>query len=73
MATMYVKPGVRASVTVAELGLVIPLVPGKPFDSSDPTVREHPWAFTKEQPVIRVAPVEQATAGPGEMRDTRRP
>jgi hypothetical protein len=37
---------------------------GDTFDSDDPVVREHRWAFRLD--------VEQATAGPGERRGGRR-
>lgn len=37
---------------------------GQAFDSKDEVVRVHPWLFE--------APVEEATANPGQRRTTRR-
>ena len=35
------------------------------FDSDDPVVKEYPWLFTQDN-------IEQATAAPGEKRNTSR-
>lgn len=50
---------------------------GEPWDADDPTVIENPDAFTRGPARVRrsageSAPVEQATAAPGEKRSTRR-
>lgn len=46
-------------------GVPVVLRENDPYDSDDPVVREHPWAFQSD--------VEQATSAPGERRNARRP
>jgi len=76
MGIVYVIPNARDAVYVQALRSYVPLVPGTAHDSESPIVREHAWAFTADQPQPKrasgSAPVEQATAAPGEERKTRR-
>lgn len=61
-------------------GIVVRTVKGEPWDADDPFVKARPQLFDAEPPFIRTtvarkAPtmaVEQATAAPGETRNTRR-
>ena len=50
------------------------LTKGEAWYVDDPIVRAHPSLFTDVPTVIRgaPAPVEQATAAPGELRNTER-
>lgn len=50
------------------------LTAGEAWFADDPLVRAHPWAFTDVPTVIKgtPVPVEQATAAPGELRETTR-
>lgn len=51
------------------------LTAGEAWHATDPLVEANPWAFTDTPSVVRgapVAPVEQATAAPGEVRNTER-
>jgi hypothetical protein len=64
MATVRVKQGVAASVYNPATETREILVPGKPYDTDDPFVKEFAWAFESD--------VEQATAAPGEKRTTSR-
>lgn len=45
-------------------GQMVPLRENDPYDDDDPLVRAYPWAFGSD--------VEQATAAPGEKRNTRK-
>lgn len=63
MATVRVRQDAVATVYDAETGTFIPLKPGTPYESTDPFVRAHPWAFESD--------VERATASPGEKRNVR--
>ena len=45
-------------------GALLSVEAGQEFDRNDPVVKNHRWLFE--------APVEQATAGPGERRNVRR-
>lgn len=67
-----------------ELGVHVVPVPSKFYDDDDPLVKEYPWAFGTEAELLEAAeggpatelresaPIEQATAKPGEKRATRR-
>ena len=51
------------------------LTAGEAWYADDPLVQSHPWAFIDTPSVVRGAPgapVEQATAAPGEVRNTER-
>lgn len=73
MATMRVKDGVVASVVDPETGIHITLSPGAAFDAKSEVVKAHGWAFESDKDRdARTSGVEQATANPGERRDTRR-
>jgi hypothetical protein len=63
-----------ADCVVRHHGLAIRLVPGEPWDADDPFVRQRPDLFRDVPDLVHrtVAPVEQATAGPGERRMTKR-
>jgi len=62
-------------------GFVVPN-PDTPVESTDPLVKRFPWAFVSDEDLAaelaqaaesaRPAPVEEATAAPGEKRTTRR-
>jgi hypothetical protein len=62
-------------------GLVTPS-PDIPVEASDPLVKKFPWAFVSDEELAAEldqaaksagpAPVEEATARPGEKRTTRR-
>ena len=58
---------VRESCVVSHDGMPTPLRKGHPYDTSDPIVREFPWAFEADNDI------EAATAQPGERRNVRRP
>ena len=64
MAKLYVADGVNAIVYNHHTMTHEPLHAGRAFDSDDPFVKDIAWAFE--------APVEQATAAPGEKRNTTR-
>lgn len=55
---------VAQSCVVTVNGIPTVLRENDPYDSSDQVVREFPWAFRSD--------VEEATAAPGERRNTRR-
>lgn len=59
---MPVRANATAVLTVE--GSPIAVREGQAFDVDDPVVREFPWLFTDG--------VEEATARPGERRNTRR-
>jgi len=65
MAVIRVRPDVRQAVIDPESKVPVLLLPGAEYDSSDPIVRAHAWAFGDG--------VESATSRPGEKRSTRRP
>ena len=67
MALVRVRPDVRAAVIWN--GLPRALTPDLALERDDPFVQAFPWAFDLGDE----APVEQATAMPGEKRSTRRP
>ena len=68
-AIMYAS----AECVVRWEGLSIHLTPGAPWDASDPFVRARPELFSETPTTIhRTTTVEQATAGPGERRMTKR-
>ncbi len=52
------------AVVVTIDGVPTPLKANDPYDSNDPIVREFGWAFESD--------LEEATARPGERRNTRR-
>lgn len=68
----------RASVSLRERGSKYPtqVKEGQAWHADHPLVKDHPDAFSSEPLVIYPrgweAPVEQATAAPGEKRATRR-
>lgn len=67
----------KASGSVGTSHGVERLKEGEPWDADDPTVLENPDAFTSGPERVRrsggeIAPVEQATARPGEKRSVRR-
>ena len=77
MSITRVKPDVAAVVFDASIGSFVPLSPGVEYDTADPLVKAHPWAFTTDtdraaRGRVTSASVEQATAGPGELRKTQR-
>lgn len=55
-------------------GLVVRLAPGQPWDASDPFVKARPELFSSTPAFVHrtAAPVEEATAVPGERRTTKR-
>lgn len=59
-------PIVRVRETVAvqepQSETWITLVANAPYDTSDPLVRQYPWAFQRDE-------IEQATSAPGEKRN----
>lgn len=65
MSVMRVRQDVSATVWDEDTLSWVPLVPGRPYDASDPLVRDNAWAFESD--------VEVATARPGEKRSVRRP
>lgn len=81
MAIIRVKEGVQATVWDAGSQQYITLVGGVEFDSSDPLVKTHGWAFeTDEQAADRgdrrsrarkteTSLVEDASAVPGQKRN----
>lgn len=81
MATIRVKADV-ACVLFWNGGQIV-LSPGAAFDDADDVVKAHPemFAFDTDVETQRItavavgpdAPVEEATARPGEKRSTRRP
>lgn len=46
---------------------------GDLYDDDDPWVKKYPQFFDDAETVKRDAPVEQATARPGEKRSTKKP
>lgn len=78
MSIVRVKPGVTAVVLdPAGDGALVALAPGQEYDSTDAIVKAHPWAFGADADRtnggrVTSVPIEQATAGPGELRTTRR-
>ena len=62
MSIVRVRPDVCAVVYDAATTSHVSLTPGLEFDSGDPIVRQHPWAFRRD------ADVEEATAAPGQRR-----
>ncbi len=84
MATIRVKHGISCVMFRPE-GTVV-LSSGAPFEDTDPIVRDNPDMFTYDVDAeagdsVRVtavavgadAPVEEATAVPGQKRSARRP
>lgn len=63
-----------ADCVVRHHGLAVRLVPGEPWDGDDPFVKQRPDLFRDVPDTVHrtVAPVEQATAQPGERRMTKR-
>lgn len=57
------------SITHPEHGGNVALIPGEPWDSSDPVVEAFRWAFQSDTD----RDVEDATAAPGRKRTTKRP
>ena len=61
-------------------GVIVRIVEGEPWDIDDPFVKARPELFDDTPKVVRTtrsksavrAPVEQATAAPGETRKTTR-
>lgn len=73
MSLLRVKPDVACVVYDAESACHVALKPGDEFDSTDPVVRQFPWAFAPDGKAparerLRGVSVEQATAAPGERR-----
>lgn len=64
MSKIYVRDGVAAVVFNPHTLTQEPVYAGRAFDADDPFVGDHPDLFD--------APVERATAAPGEKRTTRR-
>lgn len=78
MSIVRVKPDVAASVFDESINAFVGLAPGAEYDSNDPIVKAHPWAFAPDgdRPArgrVTSISVEQATAAPGEQRTTKRP
>lgn len=71
---MYVFANSTASVAWG--GGVVRLHLGDPWPADDPFVKARPEFFASDPPSATVrrtsAPIEQATAAPGERRNTRR-
>lgn len=65
MPTVRVRQDVSATVWSEDDLSWIALIPGRPYDQTDPLVRANPWAFESD--------VEAATSRPGEKRSVRRP
>lgn len=73
MSTSVVFAAAQCSVRFG--GLIIRLTPGDAWDANDPFVKHRPDLFAARPAHINrtgPAPVEQATANPGERRTTRR-
>lgn len=73
MPIFRVRPDVRCVIFDDSTGEQIPLVPGDEFDSDDPIVKSHAWAFQSDAKAtprgrVRSVRIEQATAAPGELR-----
>jgi len=77
MTIVYAK----STVVLAHAGQRIPVRAGEAWDGNDPLVAQYPNEFTPAPRAVRVttnpqgwdeAPVEAATATPGEKRQTRR-
>lgn len=75
------RQGVPALLHPDTGALVVPS-PNQPIDSSDVLVKTFPWAFISDEDLaaeqanqaryVTEAPLEQATANPGEKRNARR-
>ena len=68
MSIVRVLPGVH-SVVFDDQGLPVVLVADKPFESDDPIVKAHAWAFAADSSTAAAQPkrvtsarIEQATA-----------
>lgn len=72
-----------ADTTVFHNGSPVSIVSGQIWQADNPVVKARPGLFTDDflasgfvrvetSPVLREAPVEQATAAPGEKRATKR-
>lgn len=59
------KVRAQQAAVVTMHGKPLGIPEGQPFDADDPVVRAYPWLFD--------APVERATAAPGERRTVKRP
>lgn len=78
MSIVRVQPGIAAVVYDESVKGFVALAPGAEYDSADPIVKSHPWAFGSDadRPArgrVTSVSVEQATAAPGEQRTTKRP
>lgn len=75
MSIVRVRPDVQATVYDPKSASYVALTPGVEFDSSDPIVKSNGWAFQTDAEAkpgkqrVRSVSVEQATAGPGELRN----
>jgi hypothetical protein len=61
-----------AQCSVRHNNMTIRLMPGDPWDASDPFVRARPDLFSDVPAMVHRTVVEQATAAPGERRMTKR-
>lgn len=69
------RPSEPVAVRHPEAGCIIVLDPGTDYADDDPLVTSYAWAFAPRNPKARLvesAPIEAATARPGEKRSTRR-
>lgn len=71
MATMRVRDDVLVSAVDPDTGLHVTLSPGVAYDSKSAIVKAYAWAFQSDRD-RDAGGVEEATANPGERRDTRR-
>tara|TARA_R110000868_G_scaffold322055_1_gene583060 strand:- start:614 stop:841 length:228 start_codon:yes stop_codon:yes gene_type:complete len=73
MSIVRVRPGVAAVIHDASTASMVALTAGAEYDSADPIVKAHGWAFQTDatedaRPRVRSVSIEQATAAPGEKR-----
>lgn len=66
---MYVYAN-ETTITASPTGGVVRIKRGEAWAADDPLVKARPGLFSNEPPTVRrtAAPVEQATAAPGEKR-----
>lgn len=78
MSIVRVKEGIQCTTFDHRIQSYVTLTPGIEFDSADPFVKEHDWAFETDAEAetrperkskARVTSVETATANPGEKRN----
>lgn len=72
MAMYRIRPGMAAALRHPDHGGYVTPSLSETFDENDPLVRAFPDHFATDADLERERPVEQATARPGEKRQTRR-